>query len=237
MPVRRSIMENIRRIARGFSFAPFSNTTTNAFNRCQGINLPNHIENSKLKLKCFKDTYFRPTLAVVEVSNNLFGWSTHIWPLTNVKSHTSLPGCDIARCCVEVDIPKITFQSQTLQHFVGSRKKKPMLMKCKQRIYFLLPNSFDSLNSKLFCLFKADAELLFAQSKYNTISDSKWNFTTRTMDNGNKIRKNWSCVPQIYLKKSSSHFPDPNFLNITGKEEYCTIVVFWKADGGGWVGD
>ena len=211
MPVRRSIMENIRRIARGFSFAPFSNTTTNAFNRCQGINLPNHIENSKAQ--------------------------THIWPLTNVKSHTSLPGCDIARCCVEVDIPKITFQSQTLQHFVGSRKKNPMLMKCKQRIYFLLPNSFDSLNSKLFCLFKADAELLFAQSKYNTISDSKWNFTTRTMDNGNKIRKNSSCIPQIYLKELSRHFSDPNFLKITGKEEVCSIVVSWKAVGGGWVGD
>ena len=94
-------------------------------------------------------------------------------------------------------------------------------MKCKQRIYFLLPNSLDSLNSKLFCLFKADAELLFAQSKYNTTSDSKGNFTTQTMDNGNKIRKNLSCVPQIYLKGI--------FLTqiSSTSEEKKKFVVFW----------
>ena len=197
----------------------------NAFNRCQGINLPNHIENSKLKLKCFKDTYFRPTLAVVEVSNNLFGWSTHIWPLTNVKPHTSLPGCDIARCCVEVDIPKITFQSQTLQHFVGSRKNtrcwwnanREYIFFCQTASIVWIPNfSVYSKQMQNYCLPKANTIQFLIQSE--TLQRGQWTMATKFAKiQVVSLRFIWKSRQGIFLTQISS--------------------TSWKAVGGGWVGD
>ena len=54
------------------------------------------------------------------------------------------------------------------------------------RGYFPLQNSLDSLNSKLSCLFKANAKLLLGKSKYNIVYDSKQNFGNT--DSSNKIQ-------------------------------------------------
>ena len=81
-----------------------------------------------------------------------------------------------------------------------------------------------------YCLPKANTIQFLIQSE--TLQRGQWTMATKFA----KIQVVSSDLFN-YLKKSKRHFSDPDFLNITGKEEYCSIVVFWKAVGGGWVGD
>ena len=74
------------------------------------------------------------------------------------------------------------------------------------RGYFPLQNSLDSLNSKLSCLFKANAKLLLGKSKYNIVCDSKQNFGN--MDSSNKIQDGCSLkVSQFVQMEILSNLP------------------------------
>ena len=64
--------------------------------------------------------------------------------------------------------------------FIGTSEKiqirLPNVGEMQTRWYFLLQKSLDSLNSKLSCLFKANAKCLLGKSKYNIVCNSKGNF-------------------------------------------------------------
>ena len=116
-------------------------------------------------------------------------WMIHPYLTPIIKSHISLPGCDFAPCCVEVDIPKITFQSQTLQQrgfSLGAGKNtrfwwnanREYIFFCQTASIVWIPNfSVYSKQMQNYCLPKANTIQFLIQSE--TLQRGQWTMATK----------------------------------------------------------